>query len=150
MLKAMDNVGRLTIVDGDTDTVPVQEDFQSVVKEHVEYLKSQKEEMEQNLVQNGYASNGHIPNGYGSHSQSNHRPPTPIQTVSGHVNNVAKGVHAMANGLIANGKAMVANGGAQTNGYGPAKAGHIANGFAGGGGVQSVPSYQQVDVEGHI
>lgn len=39
MLKAMDNIGRLTIVDGDTDTSPVQEDFTNVVREHIEYMR---------------------------------------------------------------------------------------------------------------
>nr|CAI5837981.1 unnamed protein product [Callosobruchus analis] len=150
MLKAMDNVGRLTIVDGDTDTVPVQEDFQSVVKEHIDYLNSQKQEIDQQPMQNGYASNGHVPNGYLTGSQQNHRPPTPIQTVSGQVSNVAKGVHAMTNGLIANGKAVIANGAPHTNGFGPPKAAHVANGFVGRNGVQPVPRYQEVDVEGHM
>ncbi|VEN41207.1 unnamed protein product [Callosobruchus maculatus] len=150
MLKAMDNVGRLTIVDGDTDTVPVQEDFQSVVKEHIDYLNSQKQEIDQHPMQNGYVSNGHVPNGYVTGSQINHRPPTPIQTVSGQVSNVAKGVHAMTNGLIANGKAVIANGAPHTNGFGPPKVAHVANGFVGGNGGQPVPRYQEVEMEGHI
>lgn len=81
MLKAMDNVGRLTIVshkqtlptllnifhfqvDGDTDTQAVQEDFINVVKEHIDYIKSKidEESLTNNQVANGQISNGHIIN----------------------------------------------------------------------------------------
>jgi hypothetical protein len=47
-------------VDGDTDTVPVQEDFKNVVKEHLEYIKLQQGAEAQ--MSNGYANgvaNGH-------------------------------------------------------------------------------------------
>ncbi|XP_069690528.1 adenylate kinase isoenzyme 5 isoform X2 [Periplaneta americana] len=39
MLKTLDNENRLTIVDGDTDTPAVQEDFNRVVLQQVEHLK---------------------------------------------------------------------------------------------------------------
>jgi hypothetical protein len=39
MLKTLDNENRLTIVDGDTDTPIVQEDFNRVVLQQIEHLK---------------------------------------------------------------------------------------------------------------
>jgi hypothetical protein len=39
MLKTLDTENRLTIVDGDTDTPAVQEDFNRVVLQHIEHLK---------------------------------------------------------------------------------------------------------------
>lgn len=39
MLKTLDNENRLTIVDGDTDTPMVQEDFNRVVLQQIEHLK---------------------------------------------------------------------------------------------------------------
>jgi hypothetical protein len=39
MLKTLDNENRLTIVDGDTDTPAVQEDFNRVVLQQIEHLK---------------------------------------------------------------------------------------------------------------
>jgi hypothetical protein len=39
MLKALDNKNRLTIVDGDTDSPMVQEDFNRVVFQQIEHLK---------------------------------------------------------------------------------------------------------------
>ncbi|KAJ8978768.1 hypothetical protein NQ317_017492 [Molorchus minor] len=151
MLKAMDNIGRLTIVDGDTDTVPVQEDFKSVVKEHIEYIKSQVQENESysshvtnghipnnqttlpNNASNGYA-NGHIPNGYmpgDTHIQD--LEDEPIDTISKRVGNGV--AHTIANGVnnLAKGHSI--------------KAPQIANGFAGSG----LPMYGEVNyMDGHI
>ncbi|KAB0797439.1 hypothetical protein PPYR_08433 [Photinus pyralis] len=100
MLKAMDNIGRLTIVDGDTDSNPVRQDFKSVVDQNVEYL-----------TQNGsdaHAANGHLPNGVPERIPSN-----PIETISKKVhqvgNGLAHGAHAMVNG-ISNGVSHMANG----------------------------------------
>ncbi|XP_056643842.1 adenylate kinase isoenzyme 5 [Diorhabda sublineata] len=101
MLRAMDSIGRLTIVDGDTDALPVQTDFKNVVKEHIEYLKTQSQE----TVQNGYVSNGNVSNG---HAFSNGHLPNqdtqledlenePIETISKSVSN---GVHNMTNGHV--------------------------------------------------
>ncbi|KAK9731388.1 hypothetical protein QE152_g13691 [Popillia japonica] len=114
MLKAMDNIGRLTIVDGDTDTTQVQEDFKNVVKEHIQYLRDNIAHNE--ITNSAHIANGNIPNG---HSLSNGRIPNgtigngriaqgddtvlhdledePIQTISKNVNlAVANGIHHMA------------------------------------------------------
>lgn len=50
-------------MDGDTDTVPVQEDFKNVVKQHIEYMLNNIQEAETH--HNGHIPNhnGHIPNG---------------------------------------------------------------------------------------
>ncbi|KAH1013243.1 hypothetical protein HUJ04_002260 [Dendroctonus ponderosae] len=130
MLKAMDNIGRLTIVDGDTDTAPVQEDFKNVVKEHIDYMLSNIEpppapQAEPNHVQanghiptaNGHipTANGHIPNG---HLQNGHIPngdatlldleePVAIDTISKRV--VENGISNMANGKVANHMNGIAN-----------------------------------------
>ncbi|XP_072388705.1 uncharacterized protein [Diabrotica undecimpunctata] len=127
MLRAMDSIGRLTIVDGDTDTPSVQADFRNVVKEHIEYLKSQSQETAM-AAQNGYA-NGHIQNG---HAISNGHIPQdtqvqdledePIDTISKQVSN---GVNHMANGSV------------KTH----------ANGFISNG----LPAYNHAhEIEGHI
>ncbi|CAH0557069.1 unnamed protein product [Brassicogethes aeneus] len=159
MLKAMDNIGRLTIVDGDTDTAPVQEDFRNVVKQHIEYIKSSASETATAPVGNGNVANGHIPNGNGvSNGNANgfangHIPngradatledledPEPIHTISKHVGN---GASKMANGY-----------GNVANGHGPVKASQVANGYAGNDLPQYVEqrnNYNPVNyMDGHI
>ncbi|XP_018571141.1 adenylate kinase isoenzyme 5 [Anoplophora glabripennis] len=150
MLKAMDNIGRLTIVDGDTDTVPVQEDFKNVVKEHIEYMKSQANEQQVGHTSNGYVPNNHIPNGNAiSNGHANGHIPNgnvstdtriqdlenePIETISKQVGNgvaytIANGVNHLANGHL--------------------KAPPIANGY--GGNVNGLPMYSEVSyMDGHI
>ncbi|XP_050516739.1 uncharacterized protein LOC114324154 [Diabrotica virgifera virgifera] len=128
MLRAMDSIGRLTIVDGDTDTPSVQADFRNVVKEHIEYLKTQSQETSM-ATQNGYVANGHIPNG---HAISNGHIPQdtqvqdlddePIDTISKQVSN---GVNHMANGSVKT----------HTNGF-------ISNGVG--------PYNHAHEIEGHI
>ncbi|XP_050307219.1 adenylate kinase isoenzyme 5 [Anthonomus grandis grandis] len=121
MLKAMDNIGRLTIVDGDTDSAPVQEDFKNVVKEHMEYMlaniqqtqpTAQLESSHQQL--NGHlptTTNGHIPNGHMSNGHLSNgdatlqdlEAPAVIDTISKRVGNgVSNGISHMANGKVAN------------------------------------------------
>ncbi|XP_060518080.1 adenylate kinase isoenzyme 5 [Cylas formicarius] len=66
MLKAMDNIGRLTIVDGDTDLASVQEDFFNVVNEHVKYITAneyQTHAKTNHVVSNGVANGHTIKNG---------------------------------------------------------------------------------------
>lgn len=99
MLKTMDNIGRLTIVDGDTDTVPVQEDFKNVVKQHIEYMLNNVQEGETvpetvHPQANGHIPNrnGHIPNGHLSNGHTVNGDATlhdlePITTISNHVTN---------------------------------------------------------------
>ncbi|RZC14242.1 adenylate kinase isoenzyme 5, partial [Asbolus verrucosus] len=120
MLKTMDNIGRLTIVDGDTDTAPVQDDFNNVVKEHIEYMKLQQSAEAQN---NGYA-NGHVPNGNAvSDTTLQDLEAEPIETISRQVGNGI--AHTVANGVknMANGFAAPANG-------------HLPNGY-----TRNVPQY---------
>ncbi|CAG9860804.1 unnamed protein product [Phyllotreta striolata] len=101
MLRAMDSIGRLTIVDGDTDTAPVQQDFRNVVKEHVDYLKSQSQESAL-AVRNGNIPNGHgLPNGrVQENGQLQDVDDEPIDTISKRVSN---GVNHMSNGVGMNG-----------------------------------------------
>lgn len=119
----MDNIGRLTIVDGDTDTAPVQEDFRNVVKEHVEYIKRQQQDQGAPAA-NGYA-NGHVPNGHlPGETTLQDLESESIETISKHVGNgvahsVANGVRTMANGF--------------TNG-------HIPNGY-----TRDLPQYTSFD-----
>ncbi|KAJ8920692.1 hypothetical protein NQ315_004831, partial [Exocentrus adspersus] len=145
MLKAMDNIGRLTIVDGDTDTVPVQEDFKNVVKEHIEYMKSQGGQADQdydstayipngNAIPNGHA-NGHIPNGNVSNdTHIQDLEDEPIQTISKQVGNgvahtIANGVNHLAQGHV--------------------QAPQIANGYARNG--NGLPMYSEINyMDGHI
>ncbi|KAF5303184.1 hypothetical protein FQA39_LY10097 [Lamprigera yunnana] len=96
MLKAMDNIGRLTIVDGDTDSNPVKEDFNNVIHQNIEYIR-QKENEEQ--------LNGHIPN-------NNEHGADTIDTISKKVHDVGNGVAiAVSNGVhLANGVNHVGNG----------------------------------------
>ncbi|KAL1491092.1 hypothetical protein ABEB36_011742 [Hypothenemus hampei] len=105
MLKTMDNVGRLTIVDGDTDTTPVKEDFENVVKSHIEYMLS-------NNTANGHVKtgNGHIPNGHLNNNNkiNGHLPNNGEATmvdleVSSPINTISK--------QVGNGTVAVANGG---------------------------------------
>ncbi|XP_015835599.1 adenylate kinase isoenzyme 5 isoform X1 [Tribolium castaneum] len=117
MLKTMDNIGRLTIVDGDTDTAPVQDDFKGVVKEHIEYIKRQQQEP---AAANGFA-NGHVPNGEATLQDLEAEP---IETISKHVGNGV--AHSLANGVR-----TMANG--YTNG-------HIPNGYA-----RDLPQYTSFD-----
>ncbi|GJQ66865.1 hypothetical protein Trydic_g7889 [Trypoxylus dichotomus] len=111
MLKAMDNIGRLTIVDGDTDTPQVQEDFKNVVKEHVQYIKDNTTHnippsgSTSNVVPNGHAiSNGYIPNGTVANGHLPHKNDAvlhdledePIDTISKNVSQtIANGVNHM-------------------------------------------------------
>ncbi|XP_063914034.1 adenylate kinase isoenzyme 5 [Zophobas morio] len=133
MLKAMDSIGRLTIVDGDTDTVPVQEDFKSVVREHLEYIKLQQQPPEaahSNGYANGHLPNGHLPNGHlpNGHLPNGHVPDAtlqdleaePIETISKHVGNGV--AHTIANGVR-----------------------HMGNGFAPNGYARDVPQYTALD-----
>ncbi|KAK6616896.1 hypothetical protein RUM43_014866 [Polyplax serrata] len=57
MLKILDNENRLTIVDGDTDTMAVQEEFSKVVLTHTEHLKKMGgmivPDSQQNMVLDG-------------------------------------------------------------------------------------------------
>ncbi|CAG9771147.1 unnamed protein product [Ceutorhynchus assimilis] len=112
MLKAMDGIGRLTIVDGDTDTAPVQADFKNVVAEHIEYMLNniqQSQPTAQMLsshqmnghvatfnrhIPNGHVGNGHILNGDATlvDLETN-----PIETVSQRVGN------GLTNGNVPNG-----------------------------------------------
>ncbi|XP_017775811.1 PREDICTED: adenylate kinase isoenzyme 5 [Nicrophorus vespilloides] len=122
MLKAMDNIGRLTIVDGDTDTQPVQEDFKNVVKEHIRYIK------ENSITSNGngVANSRPLPNGIPMPNQNGVGPrknsvtihdleSDPIQTISRHV--------AQENGIVRNGVARV------TNGFANGHVEYMQNGF---------------------
>ncbi|XP_022903561.1 adenylate kinase isoenzyme 5 [Onthophagus taurus] len=90
MLKAMDNIGRLTIVDGDTEFPHVQNDFKQVVKDHVDYITG-KAPRKSHVPTGNRVLNG-LPNG--------------ISTTN-HVNATPNG-HAMSNGTISNGH--IANG----------------------------------------
>lgn len=79
-------------MDGDTDTRQVQDDFKSVVKEHIQYIK---ENISHSALPNGNVPNGNVPNG-----------------------NVPNGTmvpnrHAVSNGFIPNG--IVSNGHIPTN-----------------------------------
>ncbi|KAG5882983.1 hypothetical protein JTB14_004323 [Gonioctena quinquepunctata] len=153
MLKAMDNIGRLSIVDGDTDSAAVHEDFKNVVREHIEYIRSQPQN-ESIPVENGYIPNGNvIPNGNdipnGRRSPNGHHLPNgntlqngyanghvdadtelqdledeEIETISSRVGNGV--AHTMANG-VAN---TMANGVVHTisNGVAHIKANGVANG----------------------
>lgn len=136
----MDNIGRLTIVsklfflkmflhrniqkflkvDGDTDTVPVQEDFKNVVKEHIDYIKHNTPRTAPgHTIPNGL-SNGHIGNGHAVHQDTiiQDMESEPIETISNHVSRMTNGVNHMANGLNQIG-----------NGHGPPKISGIGNGF---------------------
>ncbi|XP_018336162.1 adenylate kinase isoenzyme 5 isoform X2 [Agrilus planipennis] len=73
MLRSLDSVGRLTIVDGDTDASAVREDFLSVIQQHVEYL-SEMETNQTNANDTALNSktdqmnnNGNIPNIHRNH-----------------------------------------------------------------------------------
>ncbi|XP_030749657.1 adenylate kinase isoenzyme 5 [Sitophilus oryzae] len=130
MLKAMDNIGRLTIVDGDTDTAPVQEDFKHVVKEHINYMLSHIGESQQissaggnNHIANGHipVANGHVPNG--NVVQNGHIPNgdatlhdledaanQDIETISKKVSNNVTNGYANGKAHLVNGVAKLANG----------------------------------------
>ncbi|KAJ8955549.1 hypothetical protein NQ318_001379 [Aromia moschata] len=122
MLKAMDNIGRLTIVDGDTDTAPVQEDFNNVATS----LPNG------NAMANGHA-NGHVANGFvagDTHLQD--LEDEPIETISKRVGNGV--AHTVANGVNSLAKGHV-------------RAPQVANGFVGSG----LPMYSEVNyMDGHI
>lgn len=90
-------------MDGDTDTVPVQEDFKQVVGEHVHYLKNSSDQSDL-PVENG-RTHPIAADGFEE-----------IETISKRVGNgvargVANGVNHMANGVAH-----------MVNGYGPLKA----------------------------
>ncbi|XP_065172153.1 adenylate kinase isoenzyme 5 isoform X2 [Atheta coriaria] len=131
MLKAMDDIGRLTIVDGDTDTAPVQQDFRNVVKEHIQYLRDKSSS----------AANGHglpqgkpLPNGIQNPTKvdpppamNGNGPPRrqesmQVQDLEGEpIQTLSRQVQGMGNGVLANGVNHVgngvANGHAMVNGY---------------------------------
>ncbi|KAF7269928.1 hypothetical protein GWI33_017023 [Rhynchophorus ferrugineus] len=150
MLKTMDNIGRLTIVDGDTDTAPVQEDFKNVVKEHIEYMLSHRQEVEATPVMANHIGNGHIPtaNGHipnGNTIQNGHIPTADAtlhdleETAVQGINTISKSVENSINNGYTNGKAQLINGAAKmTNG--------IANGFV--RSDQKVPIFTSLD-NGH-
>lgn len=85
-------------MDGDTDTLPVQEDFKQVVREHIDYIKNSAESLSR--VQNGDAVENF----------------DEINTISKKIGNgvavgMANGINQMANGVTH-----------MVNGYGPLKA----------------------------
>lgn len=93
-------------MDGDTDTVPVQEDFKQVVREHINYLKNSSKPLSH--IRNG---------GIGVTAEDNF---SEINTISKKIGNgtamgMANGVNQMANGM----SHMV-------NGYGSLKAPPLA------------------------
>lgn len=136
-------------VDGDTDTTPVQDDFKSVVKDHIDYIKEHSTQLmtppqhqgfpnghfgglpngtgNGNNVSNGIVGNGHIANGHVRREEAEllDLEDEPINTISKHVQN---GVNHMGNGV----KHM-------SNGNGPQK--QMGNGFAGN------PKYASLDAE---
>lgn len=130
--------------------MPVQEDFKIVVKEHIEYVKSQSNEPQPDQTGNGYHQNGHVPNGNAlSNGHANGHIPNgnvsndtriqdledePIETISKQVGNgvaytVANGVNHLAKGHL--------------------KAPPMANGYASNG--NGLPMYSGVNyMDGHI
>ncbi|KAF5294183.1 hypothetical protein FQR65_LT10894 [Abscondita terminalis] len=129
MLKAMDNIGRLTIVDGDTDSNPVKQDFKNVIDQNIDYIKQNSNEIHMN---------GHISNGVANHVEHDS---TAIETISKKVHDVGNGVAvAVTNGVnhIANGFSHVGNGiSHMANGHGPIKVTPV--------GKQ--PNYADLDVQ---
>ncbi|KAF2884767.1 hypothetical protein ILUMI_21374, partial [Ignelater luminosus] len=127
MLKAMDNIGRLTIVDGDTDTIPVRQDFKNVVDQHIDYIKQNAGQENSQSLPNGNAvqMNGHIPNNVSNNNNSNLQDleAQPIDTISKRVQQVGNGVaHTVANGVnhMANGVNQITSSiNNVTNGHGP-------------------------------
>lgn len=129
-------------MDGDTDTVPVQEDFKNVVQEHIAYIK----ESRNNEMQTAQVGNNHyIPNGVANGHANGHIPndtvvqdleAEPIETISRRVGNrVQNGVaHAVANGVVH-----------MANGHGPTKNG-VANGHVRNG---DLPVYSKLDINNH-
>ncbi|KAJ9587875.1 hypothetical protein L9F63_018687, partial [Diploptera punctata] len=102
MLKTLDNENRLTIVDGDTDTPAVQEDFNRVVLQQIEHLKRTANGTNPILPRgqfdatihdlesdDGRESNGNLPNGM------------PVNTISRQV--AAAAIHHVGNQPISNG-----------------------------------------------
>lgn len=92
-------------MDGDTDTLPVQEDFKQVVKEHIDYIKSLSRPL------------SYIRNGGTDFTADNF---SEITTISKKIRNgvamgMANGVNQMANGMTH-----------MVNGYGPLKAPPLA------------------------
>ncbi|KAK4879953.1 hypothetical protein RN001_008099 [Aquatica leii] len=114
MLKAMDNIGRLTIVDGDTDSNPVKQDFKHVIDQNIDYIKQNLDDV---LVMNG-----HVSNGVGSHVE---RDSNTVETISQKVHEVSNGVAvSVPNGVnhFANGINHMGNGVSHmANGHGPIK-----------------------------
>ncbi|KAK5646555.1 hypothetical protein RI129_005019 [Pyrocoelia pectoralis] len=99
MLKAMDNIGRLTIVDGDTDSNPVKQDFKNVVDQNIEYLTQNASDAQ--------IANGHLPNGVLNNVTENN----PIETISKKVQQIGNGLAHGTNG-VANGVNHMSNGAA--------------------------------------
>lgn len=101
-------------VDGDTDTAPVQEDFNNVIKQHIQFIQESKlnnkaEKMMNGRMTNGYANgrvqNGHIPN----RDETTIHDLEELDTISRHVaNGVANGriANGIINGKVPNGKAI--------------------------------------------
>ncbi|XP_066137820.1 adenylate kinase isoenzyme 5 isoform X1 [Euwallacea fornicatus] len=116
MLKTMDNIGRLTIVDGDTDTAPVQDDFKGVVQQHIEYMLNSLQEPQTTIpdpqlnghvpTANGHISNGHVPNGHipnGETTLEDLEGAPEVVTISKHVGNGVSHVGNNVANHVANG-----------------------------------------------
>lgn len=109
-------------VDGDTDTIPVQEDFNSVLRQHIQFNEENRLSTKaEKMVLNGRAGNGNL-HGRIQNGHLPNRDDTTVHdleeldSISRHVQNGA------ANGKVMNGVA---------NGNGP-KAKPIGNGFSNG------------------
>lgn len=105
-------------VDGDTDTLPVQEDFKNVVKEHIDYIKDNTPRTAAPLNNGNLVSNGHlVGNGHIIHQGDNitlqDLENETVNTISQHVQNNG------TNGVLIN--HITTNGNQITNGHGPPK-----------------------------
>ncbi|KAK9879399.1 hypothetical protein WA026_006466 [Henosepilachna vigintioctopunctata] len=121
MLKTMDQIGRLTIVDGDTDTPAVQQDFRNVIRDFVDYIKTTQSSqtpphhsqsnghtvpIQNGSVQNGSVQNtsheteiedleSDVPNSYSPHEARNGYANGSLKNIS---NGISNGVKHMGNG----------------------------------------------------
>lgn len=113
-------------VDGDTDTIPVRQDFKNVVDQHIDYIKQNAgQENNSQSLPNGNAvqMNGHIPNTVSNNINNNNLETEAIDTISKRVQQVGNGVaHTVANGVnhMANGVTQITNSiNNVANGHGP-------------------------------
>ncbi|XP_045471426.1 adenylate kinase isoenzyme 5 [Harmonia axyridis] len=123
MLKTMDQIGRLTIVDGDTDNSSVQEDFRNVIQGLVDYMKNDRK-ME-DVHSNGYTA--FVPNGVVTNGHAIPPSDKPVETIS---QKVVNGAAHLSNGVAKEVSNGVSNGFA--NGVPNGIANGVANGIANG------------------